>query len=344
MKHLSLAGLALLAALTPFASHADVAPPAPPPRLGAPITYQNLTIFPVRGEAGRPSNLLTLQDAMANKLVRVHETGNVNSLQVENLGDQEIFIQAGDIVKGGKQDRVLSVDLVLPPKSGRISIAAFCVEQGRWSGRGGEKTDAFASSDTALPSKSIKLATRPRMAEPGNLPANAAKPQQQVWEGVRETQRKLGGNVGSSVAAAPSPTSLQLTMENDKLKASVADYEKAFADLLRQTPDAVGYVMAINGKINSADIYNSPELFQRMWPKLLNAAAIEAISEKGGTPPPPVSGDAASAFLDQFAATPAVSQQVSSRNKVLTRENDKGIAQDTELSDGVIVHRNYLAK
>src|SRR5262249_46591756 len=163
--------------------------------------------------------------------------------------------------------------------------------------------------NTSLPSKGIKLATRDKMDGAPNAP----KPQQKVWDGVQDTQRKLEANVGGSVAAAPSPTSLQLTMENDKLKTGIADYEKAFADLTKQNPDAVGYVMVINGKVNSADIYNSPELFQRMWPKLLNAAAIEALSEKSDKPVPAVSPDAAQGFIDQFAALPASTQKVSPR-------------------------------
>ena len=41
-----------------------------------------------------------------------------------------MFIQSGDIVKGGKQDRILSVSIMIPPLSGRILIEAFCVESG----------------------------------------------------------------------------------------------------------------------------------------------------------------------------------------------------------------------
>ena len=73
------------------------------------------------------------------------ETGNVNSLAIENLGDQAVFVQAGDIVKGGQQDRTLTVSLLLPPKSGRVPIASFCVEHGRWSARGGEDARSFSA-------------------------------------------------------------------------------------------------------------------------------------------------------------------------------------------------------
>ncbi len=347
MKQFTIAGLTLLLALAPLATRAD----SPTPRLGAPITYQNLTIFPVRGDASNKTVVpLTLQEAMDQKAIRVRETGNVNSLEVENLGDKDIFIQAGDIVKGGRQDRVLSVDMVLNVKSGRVPIDAFCVEHGRWSGRGSEKADSFGSSNTALPSRTMKLATKPKVGEPPNI----AKPQQQVWDGVQDVQRKLAGNVGGPVTAAPSPTSLQLTMENDKLKSSIGAYEKAFADMSNKTPDAVGYVMVINGKINSADIYNSPALFQRMWPKLLNAAAIEAIAEKNDASFAPVSGENVNGFLDQFAKAPSKLQMISPRMTLSAQENEKAIVSDIlvsdrpnpngVLSDGVLLHRNYLAK
>jgi hypothetical protein len=73
-----------------------------------------------------------------------------SSLTVENLSDQEVFVQAGEIVKGGRQDRVLSSDLVLPPKSSSVAIGSLCVENGRWQKRGAEEADRFASSETHL--------------------------------------------------------------------------------------------------------------------------------------------------------------------------------------------------
>ncbi len=73
---------------------------------------------------------------MAKGTVRVVETGSVNELRIENSGDEDVFIQSGDIVKGGRQDRVLTVSFVLPQKSGEVPVAAYCVEHGRWSQRG----------------------------------------------------------------------------------------------------------------------------------------------------------------------------------------------------------------
>src|ERR1700735_76246 len=107
-------------------------------RLSDPVVYGNLAIYFVHGKSRTGPVPLALQEAMAKQVIAVRETGRVNDLQVENTGDEEIFIQSGDIVKGGQQDRVLSVSLVLPPHSGATSIPSFCVESGRWSARGSE--------------------------------------------------------------------------------------------------------------------------------------------------------------------------------------------------------------
>src|SRR5205814_5729749 len=98
------------------------------------------SVYLLHGQSAKSSaaGLLTLQEAMDQKKVVVYETGKVNELSIENTSSQDVYVQSGDIVKGGRQDRVLSTDLVLPPHSGKLSIAAFCVEHGRWTKRGNE--------------------------------------------------------------------------------------------------------------------------------------------------------------------------------------------------------------
>ena len=108
--------------------------------------HENLAIYFIHGKSAPGKVPLTLDEAMAKGTVKVRETSNVNQLEIENLGNEEVFVQSGDIVKGGKQDRTLMVSLVLPPKSGSIPIASFCVEEGRWSARGREDAKNFATA------------------------------------------------------------------------------------------------------------------------------------------------------------------------------------------------------
>jgi hypothetical protein len=101
-------------------------------RLSGPHTHANLTVFLVHGQDQHSeASYLTLSEALDQEKVVVHETGNVNELAVENLSpDQELYIQSGDIVKGGRQDRALHYDLVLAPKSGKVPWRPFALSRG----------------------------------------------------------------------------------------------------------------------------------------------------------------------------------------------------------------------
>jgi len=161
----ALAGAAsLLAAGSPGPARADGI------AVSEPVAHGNLAIYFIHGPSAPGPVPLTLQEAMVKETVRVIETGSVNELKIENIGGEDVFIQSGDIVKGGRQDRVLTVSFILPRKSGEVPVASYCVEHGRWSGRGNESSTRFASSYNALPSREAKLAMKaPPPAAAGRL-------------------------------------------------------------------------------------------------------------------------------------------------------------------------------
>src|SRR5262249_41236841 len=187
--------VALVAAMTARGQRKQSqTPPAADYTVSGPYTHKNLTIFLLHGAgASQGQAPLTLQEAMKRKLVVVRETGDVNRLTIQNRSNQDVFVQAGDIVKGGQQDRVLALDLIVPPKSGRIPIDAFCVEQGRWSRRGNEAVAAFSASDNALASKDLKIA------------ANSRRSQVDVWANVSKTQEKLAMKMTNMTVIPPPP-------------------------------------------------------------------------------------------------------------------------------------------
>jgi hypothetical protein len=122
-----------------------------------PFEQGNLSVFLVHGaDRLNGTHYLTLQEAMEKKIVVVHETGNVYELSIENVSpERAVYIQSGDIVKGGRQDRTIAMDFIAPPRSGKMPIDAFCVESGRWHGRGAEPASLFASSDNQLAGKAL---------------------------------------------------------------------------------------------------------------------------------------------------------------------------------------------
>src|SRR5690349_23420732 len=155
--------------------------------ISGPYTHKNLTVFLVHGKDLLPGkNFLTLQEALAQKKVRVYETKDVNELAIRNFSNQDVYVQAGDIVRGGDQDRMISIDFIVPPRSGRMPIAAFCVESGRWSRRGDEQNAEFSSSVNMMATKDLKLA------------AKRERSQEAVWKNVKAAQEKLAVKVADA--------------------------------------------------------------------------------------------------------------------------------------------------
>ncbi|MBX9623397.1 MAG: hypothetical protein K2X82_06245, partial [Gemmataceae bacterium] len=237
------------------------------PRVAAPVAHANLAVYLIHGpDAVDDARVVTLPEALARGWAVVHETGSVNQLVVENTSPgYDLFVQSGDIVKGGRQDRLLAADLLVPPGAGRVAVPSHCVEQSRWAGRGQEPAAYFAASDKVAVGNAIKL-------------ANANRNQGEVWANVKAEQEKLSKNLGAAVNAAASPTSLQLALESPAVRNRVEEYRAALA-AAGARPGVVGVVFVVNGTVTSADVYGSNGLFRRAWPRLLEAAATEALAE-----------------------------------------------------------------
>ena len=343
--------VARVAGLRLWGESAPAAAPAPEQRreqkqdwpageytLSGPYTHKNLTVFLIHGRGGTAGgHFLTLEEAMARRVVIVHETQEVNELAVENVSrTEEVFIQAGDIVKGGQQDRVLAVDLIVPARSGRVPVDAFCVEHGRWTARGEEPRAAFTLSEQMAP-KELKMA------------AKQSRSQAEVWAKVAEAQEKLSASTNANVQAPASESSLQLSLENEKVRESADAYIKALSGVVEGRQDVLGFAFAVNGRVSSADVYASPVLFRKLWPKLLKASAVEAVAELPTYDAAAVSTASAPSVASVLADAEAgreTEREVTRRTRVFKREAARAIFFETRDMErgGAWFHRNYLAR
>jgi hypothetical protein len=307
--------------------------------IAGPFTHENLSIFLLRGtDAFDGSQFIPLDQAMEAKCVTVHETGDVGQLEVENLSEGlDLYIQAGDVVKGGRQDRTLGVDFVLPAKSGRMPIPSFCVESGRWHRRAAEDAGSFSSSKSYLASKKLRMA------------AKMSKSQGEVWAKVAETQEDLSTSLDKPLFAKASPTSYQLTVEDEDLQKRKETFRATLAKIIDDAPDAIGYAFAINGAVNTADVYGSGTLFRKLWSKLLDAAVLEAIAESHRNVRKGEQAVTADAIRDWFSEADrgeiSGRQEVPPRVCVDTRRSEKTVIFDTcdhGLNDAVL-HKNLVA-
>jgi hypothetical protein len=345
-------------------------------KLTGPYTYKNLTVFLIHGsDTIKDLRLLSLAEALKERKLVILETGNVNELTVENLSqDSDVFIQSGDIVKGGQQDRLLACDFVVPRHSGKMPIPSFCVESGRWNQRGNEDKEKFNSSMVQAASKRLKLAAGNLGGGASNLGIMGGQPanpgfqgvagigggglglgglgfgglgQGQVWDEVGRFQKGLEGQLGKKLQSNKSPSSLQLTLENEEVRKGAKPYIKALSSSPKGKKDVIGLAFAVNGIISSADVYASNELFSKLWSRLLEAAALEALIEsKEKDKVPSVTAADVSAFLKNADTGKAIQLGATDRIRIVMTESEQSFyfkTLDRKRQDAPI-HRSYLKK
>ena len=305
-------------------------------RLSGPYEFEDLSIYLIHGPDAPISRMYTpLQDAVDRQVAVVHETGNVNELAIENASlDEDVFVQAGDIVKGGKQDRVLSVDLILPAGSGSVPISAFCVEQSRWQPRGYESADHFSITEMVA-TYSLKQAIKDIATQTG------------VWSEVKSSQDSIGAGVARTVRSDESPTSLPLALESEAVQESVAPYVDNLLSIVDRRNDVIGFAFAINDEIKGADVYSSNLMFEWFWPRLLKAAAVEAVATPGmKRAPNALSIETVGAYLVNSELGEETVTDTNWRTRSVKRKSESGLFFETRDTGhhGAWVHRSYLSR
>ena len=134
------------------------------------------------------------------------------------------------------------------------------------------------------------------------------------------------GRVWATIRAClESTSSLALTLQAKEVQAATEKYITQLGPIVKNKADVLGYAFAINGKIYAADIYCSPILFQKTWPNLIRANAIEAFADKQKDKTfAPVTLAAVKSFLNEGDnGKTLASQEVSKGVRQVTNEADK---------------------
>jgi hypothetical protein len=250
-------------------------PPAPPASLSEsakmldPIQVESLTLTPIVStkQTTEDQQLLVLDEAMPKKLVRIHEVkgGDVNNLTLTNKSDQPLFLLAGEVIIGGKQDRIIGRNAIVPPKK-TLTVPVFCVEHGRWDNSTKEFTTA-------------KALAHGRLRGSANFDT-----QSDVWKEVaaKNEQRKT-----------KSSTDTYRKVASQQSDGTLGKWEKQLDTALAKLPDAdkaklVGFAVAVNGKVATVDVFDNPTLFKKLQTKLVRSYITEAIdvkTQKDAKPP-----------------------------------------------------------
>jgi len=278
-------------------------------RLLDPVTYENIAIFPVVSSSAQDTSpFLTLDEGLSSGEVIVSEQGaaglartrdgrpvavpqynggaSVNQLVLINRSKRPLLLLAGELVSGGKQDRIIGKDRIVPVGSEPLPLDVFCVEHGRWTGASSQ----FGASKTIV---------HPSVREQ----AAVAQNQNEVWDAVRSgtlsKARPAGGATGQP-AAPPAPLSSVAIGDAIATAAPTQAYAKiyeggrvgasvdSFVEELKRRFDratlglkgerVVGVVVAYGGDVAWSDIFASGDLFEHYWSKLLRSYAVEALA------------------------------------------------------------------
>ena len=309
-------------------------------RLADPIQYENLTLFPVLSrQSADTAGFATLDEGLSAGQVVVTEGGaemmrrsrdghpvaipeqrgaSVNQLVLINRGSKPLLLLAGELVSGGKQDRIISKDRVVPPGAAPLPLDVFCVEAGRWTGgaqfsAGKLMVHPSVREQAAITQQQDKVWQAVRNGTTAEVPLNgamaAAGPALPEGGGVGaarvgQTSQsvELTGRALSSVITTEAPTqSYEKIYKSSKVSVPV----DSFAEEVQRRFDratgklkgefVVGVVVAYGGEVAWGDIFASPSLFGRYWPKLLRSYVVEALTRPKSSEQPSI--DDARVFL-----------------------------------------------
>jgi len=232
-------------------------------------TWKNMRIYPILAKASfidankNVSNYTSLEDALKQKKIRISESsygGSVNNLVIENTSDVTVIIIGGAIIGGGKQDRMIAEDMIIPPHSGKKDLPVYCVEHGRWTPKGSRDQNGL-SFNVSFDAASTKV----RKA------GNVAKDQGEVWEKVAEVTQK-----NKSTTSTGAYTSLDT---NRTYLSVLSGYKTFFKAIVSHDPAIIGFVAVTGDRILGCDFFATHNLLMQQADNIIGSYATEAITD-----------------------------------------------------------------
>lgn len=277
--------------------------------IGEPLRYENLAVFPVRTQVVKNDDrFITLDEGLKTGTVEVMEVGarptanvsaesidddpfadvvgqvvgDVNHVHVLNKSDKPLYLMPGEIIVGGKQDRCIAAETIVEANAEHVVVEVYCVEHGRWHRRNSAEFGyvAHALLEDLADSQAAELAQEAAsgkfVTSAGNL-SKKARYSAQAGEGQARVWEEVGvANSANGVSTASDAFTGNYTQK--EVREKLDPYVEHIQGSVAEIDGIVGVVVAINGKVEMVDVYESTPLFKKLWPKLLKGYALDAIA------------------------------------------------------------------
>ena len=270
-------------------------------------TYENLRLYPIKAKQSftdtfkRVGKYLSLKDAIEKKKVIISEqvgSAEVNKLTIQNISDDTVMIMSGEVITGGKQNRIIGKDLILLPKSKKIDLSVYCVEAGRWENES-TGTNQFRSYYNVGSMGLRKVVDKE---------ANQGK----VWSKVEEVNTK-----NRTSSKTKTYTAINQSAEFNKKRKT---YTEFFKRKILAEPNVIGVVVVSGDKVLGCDMFATTTLFRNNFENLLASYATEAIVNGAKVK---ASAAVVKAYMDKILTNEATQvKTIREKGKVFT-SNDK---------------------
>jgi hypothetical protein len=284
----------------------------------SPHTYKHLSVYPViKKKPAGATGYISLDEAVKGKNIVIKELDNesVPTVNIKNNSNSAVYIMAGEVILGGKQDRTISYDVVIPPHKD-IKVSVKCVEHGRWSGDSKE----FKASKKMVSSKSRAKAQ--------------LEDQSEVWNAAAESSRANN--------AASSTGSFRAVLESKDVDKNSEPFIKSLEPAFK-IQDQVGVIVSLNGKVQCTDIFFLPELFSKVQDKLLKAYVLDALENKEENTAF-ASPEDIKKFFEDIKQGKTENLKVYNHFENSKKETKELYGTENKDAEGRLLHRNYYLR
>lgn len=219
-------------------------------QIGPPMNFHGITVYPLLAPAApAEAPFTTIHAALASDKLEITDSVGLFQVQVKNMMDSDVLLLAGDVLIGGRSNRVVAEHTLVPRgQTGKVPV--LCVEPAAWR----TTSDHFArESGHFVAPPSLR---RSILGEQG---------QGAAWSIVA---RKLGGKPGGL---------LELYRRQADAIAEVRAYFSALPD---REMTAVGVAVAENDSLEFVELFPDHALFSAYFERLVAGAALDLL-EKG---------------------------------------------------------------